>query len=318
MPARDAERTIAAAIWSVLGQTYRDFELWVLENRSCDATVRVAKQFTDSRVRVFELGRVGFQGALQYALDNARSPWLARMDADDLIFPNRLERQIEEIRQRPDLVLVGTAFALLTPFGHMFERARCSESRQVSTTSLGLRGSGRRCFADASVVFRRSVALQVGGYDAEFTMSDVPLWFRMLERGVGWEIAEPLYIQRLRPCSMTYSETMPSGQGRRARFKYAGECSSGRSEPAKAGGFWHWIAALEFMAGHEDAGREALGRMSAEQVMPRDVRKAKCLARLGKLLGPYYRLRNGRAYRHRPDWEERFGPELRIEGAEVS
>jgi glycosyltransferase involved in cell wall biosynthesis len=89
LPAHNAEETITQAIASTLNQTYTDFELWVLENGSSDRTAEIARSFTDSRIRVFELGRVGFQGALQYGIENSSSDWLARMDADDLMFPER-------------------------------------------------------------------------------------------------------------------------------------------------------------------------------------------------------------------------------------
>src|SRR5262245_54035327 len=181
LPAHNAEATIAPAIVSTLQQSYTDFDLWVLENGSNDHTAEIARSFTDPRVKVFELGPVGFQGALQYAITHASSEWLARMDADDLMFPNRLQVQMEVLKQRPDLVLVGTACGLLTPFGHTFERIPCPppQSREVDTTSLGW----GRFFADPSTIFRRRVALAVGGVDPEFTMGDVPLWFRMLTRG---------------------------------------------------------------------------------------------------------------------------------------
>ena len=84
-------QTIAQAIASTLNQTYTDFELWVLENGSNDRTAEIARSFTDPRIRVFELGPVGVGGAMQYAIENAPSEWLARMDADDLMFPDRLK-----------------------------------------------------------------------------------------------------------------------------------------------------------------------------------------------------------------------------------
>src|SRR5512142_2604421 len=108
MPAHNAEMTIAAAIQSILCQSYSDFELWVLESGSQDRTAEVARSFSDPRVKVFELGSLSFQEALIYALENAQTEWLARMDADDLSFPDRFKEQMEVIAQRPDLVLVGT------------------------------------------------------------------------------------------------------------------------------------------------------------------------------------------------------------------
>src|SRR4030095_11637158 len=107
LPAHNAEATIAPAIASTLNQSYGDFELWVLENGSTDATAQVARSFSDPRLRVFELGPVGFQGALQYAIENSESEWLARMDADDLMFPDRLKVQSEANAQAPQPVSIA-------------------------------------------------------------------------------------------------------------------------------------------------------------------------------------------------------------------
>src|SRR5512147_287645 len=107
MPAHNAETTIAAAIRSILCQSYSEFELWVLESNSTDRTAEVARSFMDPRVKVFELGSLSFQDTLAYGLEKAQSEWLARMDADDLSFPERLQEQMTVIEQHPDLVLVG-------------------------------------------------------------------------------------------------------------------------------------------------------------------------------------------------------------------
>src|SRR5262245_41631008 len=154
MPAHNAEATIAQAIASTLRQTYTDFELWVLENGSHDRTAEIARGFSDPRVRVFELGPVRVQGALQYAIENASSEWLARMDADDLMFPNRIEVQMDCIKGNPSMAFVGTAPAILTPFGHIFEPVLTSSSREVTTELLACY---KRFFADGSVIFNRQI-----------------------------------------------------------------------------------------------------------------------------------------------------------------
>jgi len=119
LPVRNGEKFVAAAVASVLNQTFREFELWVLENGSDDGTAQIVRSIKDSRIKVFELGPVGVQGALQYGIENAPTEWLARMDADDLMFPNRLEMQMNFIKKNPRLVFAGTAHAILTPFGHI-------------------------------------------------------------------------------------------------------------------------------------------------------------------------------------------------------
>ena len=307
LPAHNAEATIAPAIVSTLQQSYTDFELWVLENGSNDRTAEIARSFTDPRVKVFALGSVGFQGALQYAITNASSEWLARMDADEML-PNRLQVQMEVIKQHPDLVLVGTASSLLTPFGHIFERVLSPppQSREVDTNSLGW----GRFFADPSTIFRRSVALAVGGVDSEFTMGDVPLWFRMLTRGKGWEIAEPLHLGRMQPHSMSKSSGFAC-QALRARAKYAPQTVERWPKPSgKEGSGWYAIAGLELLAGDGSTVRQAAQLLEHEA--PRAARRMRWLSYLGRMGYLCFRWRNPSKYRYRrrPDWEQLFAPLL--------
>src|SRR6201993_5057571 len=130
LPVRNGEQFLPAAIASVLKQTFREFELWILENGSEDRTAQIVRSIKDSRIKLFELGPIGVQGALQYAIENAESDWLARMDADDLMFPERLQTQCDFIKSNPGVVFVGTAFGLLTPFGHIFEPMLTSGTRE--------------------------------------------------------------------------------------------------------------------------------------------------------------------------------------------
>ncbi len=306
LPAHNAAATIAQAIASTLQQSYSDFELWVLENGSTDRTAEIARSFTDRRVRVFELGPVGFQGALQYAIGNASSEWLARMDADDLMFPNRLQVQMEVISQRPEFVLVGTACALLTPFGHIFERVLPFRSREVDNSSL----CWRRFFGDPSTMFRRRVALEVGGVDPEFTIGDVPLWFRMLAQGKGWEIAEALHLYRIQPNSMSRSIEFYR-EGIRARTKYALQTVDRWPTPPENGSScWSHIAVLELLAGDRVAVRRATDMLNDEA--PARARRLRWLSYLGRMgyLCDRWRNRSRKRYRHRPDWERLFAPLL--------
>lgn len=303
LPAHNAEATIAHAIASTLQQSYTEFELWVLENGSTDRTAEIARGFTDGRVKVFELGPVGFQGALQYAIENASSEWLARMDADDLMFPSRLEVQMEVIRRGPEFVLVGTACASLTPFGHIFEQILPSQSREVDISSL----CWKRFFADPSTIFRRRIALEVGGVDPEFTIGDVPLWFRMLARGKGWEVAEPLHLFRIQPNSMSRSIEFYR-QALRARVKYASQAVDRWPNPPES--CWSSIARLELLAGDGLAVRRATGFLDHDA--PKTARRLRWLSHLGRVGYLCYRWRNrsSHRYRHRPDWERLFAPFL--------
>ena len=313
LPAHNAEATIAQAIGSTLAQTYTDFELWVLENGSADHTAAVARSFTDPRVKVFELGPVGLRGAMQFAIENVPSEWLARMDADDLMFPERLKVEMNVIRERPELVFVGTAFALLTPAGHIFQRIAWHQSRELNT-SLIAKG---RFFANPSTIFNRRVALEVSSLDPEFAMDDIPMWFRMLKRGKGWEIAEPLHLYRLSPNSWSQDLRFYRDQCR-ARAKYAPESLKYFPAVDRLMSKWHFIARLELIAGDKSAIRCAADHLEKDG-FPKAARLIRSRSYLGPMGYLYYKARSRNKYRRRPDWEQFFRPILTMAtGASVS
>ena len=109
MPVFNAEKTIEAAIRSILSQTFRDFELIIIDDGSTDSTLAIVKKLVDQRIRVIAGGaqrRLAFR--LNQAIDMARGKYLARMDADDYSLPLRLERQVEFLNKNRDVDLAGT------------------------------------------------------------------------------------------------------------------------------------------------------------------------------------------------------------------
>ena len=310
MPVCNGEPFVASAIKSVLNQTFKKFELWVLENGSVDRTAEIVRSITDPRLKLFELGPVGVQGALQYALENASTEWLARMDADDLMFPNRLETQIKFIRHNPKVVFVGTAYAQLTPFNHMFERVLTSGSREVTKSLLA---TMKRFFADPSIVFNRLAALDAGGADLEFTNIDgVPLLFRLLTRGTGWEIPEPLHVYRLRPHSLSKTKEHDR-QTHLVRLKYAPESVAAAPKNSVPYSFWEQIAGLEVIGGDRKSARLAAYYMKQEGPFRSEANRMIARSLLGPVGRMYYSWRTRQRYRHRPDWENLFAPLLRPE-----
>lgn len=108
LPMRDAARTLALAMVSVLSQSLRDFELLVLDDGSVDATADIALSFGDPRVRLLRDGeRRGLAARLNQGIDAATGRYIARMDADDICFPERFARQIARLESDPSLDLVA-------------------------------------------------------------------------------------------------------------------------------------------------------------------------------------------------------------------
>jgi glycosyltransferase involved in cell wall biosynthesis len=109
MPAYNSEDFIAAAIESVLGQTFSDFELIISDDGSSDGTLGIARFYAarDGRIRVLSGENVGAPENGNRCLRAATRPWVARMDADDISLPDRFARLIAAARENPDVVLWG-------------------------------------------------------------------------------------------------------------------------------------------------------------------------------------------------------------------
>ena len=109
LPVRDGARHLREAIASLEAQSHRDFEVIAVDDGSRDETPDVLAEWgaRDPRVRVVSGGRRGLVAALETARSLARAPFLARMDADDVCEPRRLERQLALMDAEPDLAACG-------------------------------------------------------------------------------------------------------------------------------------------------------------------------------------------------------------------
>lgn len=109
MPVFNSEHTVSAAIKSILLQTLTDWELILIDDGSSDSTASVCQSFTDQRIIFVADGRnLGLAARLNQAIDLSRGRYLARMDGDDVCFPERLEKQIACMKENADVDLVGT------------------------------------------------------------------------------------------------------------------------------------------------------------------------------------------------------------------
>jgi glycosyltransferase involved in cell wall biosynthesis len=109
MPVRNGASTVAGAVESIRWQSFADWELLVVDDGSTDATVAIVSAFDDPRIRLLSDGLwLGLGARLNQAVAQARGQYLARMDADDVSYPERLSRQIAFMEANPDVDLVGT------------------------------------------------------------------------------------------------------------------------------------------------------------------------------------------------------------------
>lgn len=180
MPVRNGAAHVRSALHDLTGQTLRDLEIVVVDDASTDETVAVVDAVGDPRVRVVAGAGTGIVDALRRGVDAARAPYLARMDADDRCRPDRLARQADLLDARPEVVLVGSAFAVVDPAG------RVERVEVLPTDDAALRRSlwVRNPFAHGSVMVRRSAYDAVGGYRADRPAAeDYDLWCRLATVG---------------------------------------------------------------------------------------------------------------------------------------
>lgn len=113
MPCFNAAQTLPWALGSLLAQTYRNWECIIVDDGSTDASARIIKAVSDQRIKFIQFDRNrGRAAARQAALDAAQGEYLAMLDADDWLYPNKLELQVDAL-ERHDIVLVGAGMIIL-------------------------------------------------------------------------------------------------------------------------------------------------------------------------------------------------------------
>lgn len=216
MPAYNCASFIGAAIESVLAQTYSNFELLVVEDGSTDGTTEVlhAKARRDPRLRLIFQEHGGLVPALNTGLQQARGRYLARLDADDLAYPQRLQAQVHCLEEQPNLVIVGSAYALIDSRGVPDH----TDYMPQSDTAIRWHNLFHCPFAHTSVMLRLE-ALRAGGLSYNPAMQeaeDYELWSRLLQHGKGQNLPEPLVQYRVHP-------DQASQRGRTAVWEFASQ-----------------------------------------------------------------------------------------------
>ncbi|BDG72343.1 glycosyltransferase family 2 protein [Roseomonas fluvialis] len=181
MPVRDGARHLPEALGSILCQTWRDFECVVCDDGSVDATPEILAraEAADARLRVLRLPRSGIVAALNAGLAAARADWVARMDADDIAAPDRLEHQMAAAARHPESAAIGGAWRVVGADGRVRRHiAPPTEPDAIAEALLR-----HNPLAHPTMLLRRDAVLALGGYRAAFhSAEDYDLWLRLAER----------------------------------------------------------------------------------------------------------------------------------------
>lgn len=194
MPVYNAGRHLRQAVTDVLRQTFRDFELLVVDDGSTDDSLAVVRGFDDPRVRILELGKNrGLVGALNAGLAEARGQWIARQDADDRCHQDRLEQQSRILGMNPEAVLIYSRARLIGGRGWW----RGSLNPPVDDPGLRWDLCFRNAVPHTSAAFPGDLVRdRLGGYRGDNVTADYDLWSRLLRLGVACGVPRQLVSYR--------------------------------------------------------------------------------------------------------------------------
>ncbi len=181
MPVFNAQDTLAECLDSIFRQTHQDFEIIVVDDFSTDSSAAILRSYGDPRIRVIENSNKGIVPALNAGLACCRSNFVARMDADDVMYVERLEKQYDTMRNDPDLTLCATQ---ARKFPEEIIQAGYIEYMRWQNACLTPQDISEQIyiespFAHPSVMFRKDRIIESGAYkDGEFP-EDYELWLRL-------------------------------------------------------------------------------------------------------------------------------------------
>ncbi len=202
MPAYNCGKYITQAVKSILNQTYKEFEFIIIDDGSTDKTEEIIHSFKDARIKYYKTENKGTSAALNYGLSLCKNQWVARIDADDLNIPARLEKQVKFLENNPDCDVVSCwsvyfkdpakiLFLLREPVQHLDIYDYLDLHNPIN---------------QSGVIYRKKIIVSEG-YNESFKFNeDFELFHRIRDKVRFYNIPEFLVYTRVRHGSKTYTQ----------------------------------------------------------------------------------------------------------------
>jgi glycosyltransferase involved in cell wall biosynthesis len=215
MPVFNAENTLAECLDSIFRQTIQDFEIIAVDDFSTDKSLAVLQSYNDSRIRTVENKEKGIVTALNLGLQHCRSDLVARMDADDVMYAERLKKQFDFLNKHADITLCATQ---ARKFPEEIIKCGYVEYMRWQNACLTKQDIENQIyiespFAHPSVMFRKNRIIEQGGYKNGDFPEDYELWLRLFHAGESMMKLDEVLLDwresddRLSRTSERYSET---------------------------------------------------------------------------------------------------------------
>jgi glycosyltransferase involved in cell wall biosynthesis len=196
MSVYNGQAFLAEAVESILGQTFRDFEFIVIDDGSTDRTEKILATYAsrDGRLRAFRQENRGRTESLNIGIGLAGGKYIARMDADDVSLPHRLQVQVDFMEQHPEVCLLSASCERINKKGRLLDRVPVPLlDDEIRSMMLH-----KNAMCHPAVMMRKEVVIACGGYRKVFSESeDYDLWLRMSERSQLANLEEPILQYRV-------------------------------------------------------------------------------------------------------------------------
>lgn len=204
LPAYNCDRYIAAAVQSILDQTFTDFELIIIDDGSVDQTAAVIRGFDDPRIRFIQNEtNTGLVSTLNKGVQLSTGKLIARMDGDDISASERFERQVYYLEEHPEIGLVTSTAELMDEEDKPMDPWK-DDVEHVTPGSIRAFLPYNNCIVHPAVLGRKEHFLALPYSAAQAQAEDYDLWLRMSARGIGiGKIITPLVRHRILRQSFT-------------------------------------------------------------------------------------------------------------------
>lgn len=204
MPVYNGALYLREAMDSIFAQSFTEFELLVINDGSTDNTLAILQSYNDERLRIITQQNAGVSAALNRGLLEAKGYFIARVDSDDVCATNRLEKQIQFLKTHEDYVLIGSDADYMDKDG---EFVFYYQNTGHNNEEIQQRYMEHCPFIHSTVIFVKSIVLQLGGYDTNAHLfEDYFLWIKLIKLGKVANLPEPLMNIRFNPESVTIDD----------------------------------------------------------------------------------------------------------------
>lgn len=196
MSVYNGEKYLREAIDSILNQTFKNFEFIIINDGSTDRSLEIIQSYNDDRIRLINQENTGLAKALNNGIGISKSDFIARMDADDIAYPERIQKQYKFLLNNPDYIIVGSNAKTIDKDGYFVRNSN------LVTTDEGMKEMlPNTPFIHPSVMFRKNCFYKAGKYP-EYMFNfgeDLILFNRMAKYGKFANLSENLIQYRVVP-----------------------------------------------------------------------------------------------------------------------